>query len=356
MIPLFKERRASLYDRDPRGWTLLHYAAFKGDIDTIKYLVRLGLSIHETSADGCTPLYYLCRNNDHVGEIVSVYRFIKSNDDLSDAACALFLPRRDYYKKSSLHHFLWSVPNLWDLVKAESPLVTLDSRFTSIIWEYVDPRIILDIFIREVSKAETVRRQLNGVTESSLHEFSKIYFHHVAGWPNAPHMRTRSSEWRKLARWLLKGLRPKDLSRQGNEIWEATTPLFAGLMSARWPTPVKKREIRRNNRQLESMLLLWLKDVQAAGVNLASYGWWERKRFGESWVLQNARWASLAYDGKGPRLKSISTGNLPQDWKLVWNWHEEFTWLREPVVSVFFQWAERPPPLMPGSWQSDDEL
>ncbi|KAJ5604022.1 hypothetical protein N7537_006978 [Penicillium hordei] len=356
MIPLFNERKASLYDRDPRGWTLLHYAAFEGDLSTITYLVRSGLSMHETSADGYTPLYYLCRNNDEASDIASVYRFIKSNDDLSDAACALFLPRAEYYRKSTLHRFLWSVPSLWDLVKAESPLITLDSRFTSIIWEYVDAKILLDIFVREVSDAETVRRQLNGATVSSLHEFSKVYFHNVCRRSNAQHMRTKSSEWRRLARWLFKGLRARDLSRQGNEIWEATTPLFAGLMDARWPVPAERREVRQNKRQLESALVFWLEDLQAAGVNLGSYGWWERKMFDEGWALRNASWTVLACDGKGPRLKSIYGGPLPQDWKILWDWHEEVAWLSEPVVSVFFQWAESPPPVMPGSWQDDEEF
>jgi hypothetical protein len=311
--------------------------------------------MHETNADGITPLYYLCRNNDEASDILSVYRFIKSTDDLSDAACALFLPRADYYRKSTLHRFLWSIPSLWDLVKAESPLVTLDARFTSIIWEYVDAKVLLDIFVREVSDAEIVRCQLHGSTVSSLHEFAKVYFQHVSGGgSDAQHQRITSSEWRRLARWLFKGLRARDLSRQGNEFWEATTPLFAGLMNARWKVPVEKREVRQNQRQLESALVFWLEDLQAAGVNLGSYGWWERKMFDESWALQNASWTNLAYDGKGPRLASIHTGTFPQDWKILWDWYEELPWLSEDVVSVFFQWVESPPPVMPGSWQGDE--
>ncbi|OQD67769.1 hypothetical protein PENPOL_c003G07857 [Penicillium polonicum] len=361
IIPLFNDRKASLFDRDPRGWTLLHYAAFQGNLETITYLIRSGLSIHETSTDGSSPLYYLCRNSAQASDVLNIYRLIESTDDLSDAAATFFLPRDSYYDKSTLHRFIWSVPGLFNLVTAESHLVPLETRFTTIIWRYVNPKVLLDILVREnVVDAEIVRRQLHGAAASSLHEFAKVYFQHVPGGPNSAdpvgqRMGTVFEDWRKLAQWLFGGMRGRDLVRQGNQPWEATTPLFSGLMDCGWAVPRSRREVRRAERRLETALMFWLEDLQSTGVDLARYGRREQKTFEEGYALRRACWKILACGEEGPRLASIEFGPLPRDWKLGWS-HLEGNWcyLEEDVVGVFFEWAGCPPPVMPGSWLDEE--
>lgn len=168
-------------------------------------------------------------------------------------------------------------------------------------------------------------------------------------------MGTVFEDWRKLAQWLFGGMRGRDLVRQGNQPWEATTPLFSGLMDCGWAVPRSRREVRRAERRLETALMFWLEDLQSTGVDLARYGRREQKTFEEGYALRRACWKILACGEEGPRLASIVFGPLPRDWKLGWN-HLEGNWcyLEEDVVGVFFEWAECPPPVMPGSWLDEE--
>jgi hypothetical protein len=324
--------------------------------------MQKGLSIHETNNDGSSPLYYLCRNADQATEVLSTYRFLKSAEDLTDAANTVFFSIRSgaSHQKSTLHRFIWSVPGLLDLVLDEFHLVPLESRFKSIIWRYVDPKVLLDTIVREnLIDAEILRQQLHAEPTRSLHEFAKVYFQNVPGGANAEdqvvhQLGTAFEDWRELARWLFQGIASEDLSRQGNDSWEATTPLFAGLLGGGWEIPCSPWELRRNKRRLDAAVSFWLEDLKSAGVDLKKYGKWERTMFRESYMLRTARWERLGCDGgdegngQGPILVSIQSGPCPGDWELV------FDSFGETFVGAFFEWAESKRPLMPGSWDEDD--
>ncbi|KAJ0420822.1 hypothetical protein BJY00DRAFT_323571 [Aspergillus carlsbadensis] len=367
IVRMFEERTASLYDRDTAGWTLLHYAAFQGNLEKFTYLVQNGLSIDETNNAGDSALYYLCRNTDQPNEVLSMYRFLQSTGDLDDAASALFRANRNdmsSQRVSTLHRFVWSVPGLLDIVLGGALHgLSAESRFTSLTWRYVNPTVLLDILIRErTADAEIFRRQLHRHPTSSLHEFAKVYFQNVPGGPNAKdvtghRLGTAFEDWRALARWLFRGLASRDLSRQGNQVWEATTPLFAGLLGSGWAVPRSAREVRRARRRLGAALGFWLEDLRIAGVDLGRYGRWECRMFRGGYMLRRSRWNILAccghdgrgsWDSRGPILESIRPAPLPWDWELVWDsFGEEY-------VGAFFKWAECGRPLMPGSWSRDD--
>ncbi|KAL4933389.1 uncharacterized protein BDV17DRAFT_298910 [Aspergillus undulatus] len=363
VIQMFKSRTGSLYDRDTQGWTLLHYAAFEGDLEKFTYLVQKGLSVHETDNKGATPLYFLCRIADQGSDILNVYRFLRYTDDITDAANTLFNSSRndDYCRKSTLHRFIWSVPGLLDLLLEEFHLAPIESRFESLVWRYVDTKVLLDLIVKEkLTDAENIRQQLYRSSVTSLHGFAKVYFQSVPGGPNiedlfGQRLRTAFADWRKLARWLFRGISTKDLSRQGNEIWEATTPLFAGLLDCGWKVRCSPSEVRQSRGRLNTALAFWLEDLRSAGVDLERYGKREqRKMFLESYMLQTARWKVLAcgegneLNEQGPILVSIKYGPRPSDWELIWDGYTE------TFVGTFFEWVEQRRPLMPGSWEEDD--
>ena len=48
---------AALTKKSAMGWTALHYAAINGDVDLVKYLIKYGANVNETTGEGSTPLY-----------------------------------------------------------------------------------------------------------------------------------------------------------------------------------------------------------------------------------------------------------------------------------------------------------
>ncbi|KAL4794307.1 hypothetical protein BDV19DRAFT_390368 [Aspergillus venezuelensis] len=359
---LFNERKASLYDRDPGGRTLLHHGVLNGHLEMISYLIRSGLSMHETNIARLTPIDYLYFFVDVMSEsastILSVYRLMESTDDLSDEISVLFRAAFSFtFWTHRLSLFVWRVPGLFDLVAAQFRLAPLEYRLQSIHWHLVDPEVLLDILERESKNPEDFARQLSRNGNDLLHHFARAYFDHAPRQPNRANLKDPQSDavfekWRRLARWIFKECRAKDVAQPGNEAWDLMTPLFADMANPYWEEPASAREVRQARQRLNNSLVYWLEDVQGGGVDLVSYGWWEWKRFNEGWGPRAPGWKKLVYGGEEPRLTSLEFGSSPQDWKLIWgrDWWEPY--LVEDA-GVFFEWAEKPPPLMPGSWLDD---
>ena len=47
-------------------WTLLHFAAYNGELEIVKYLIQHGSEVDAKNSDGLTPVYYTSekRNSD----------------------------------------------------------------------------------------------------------------------------------------------------------------------------------------------------------------------------------------------------------------------------------------------------
>jgi uncharacterized protein len=52
---------------DRAGRSELHYAVVDGNIDRLKELIRLGMSVNLADRSGCTPLHYFAAQNYHEG-------------------------------------------------------------------------------------------------------------------------------------------------------------------------------------------------------------------------------------------------------------------------------------------------
>jgi len=48
---------AALTKQSAVGWTALHYAAINGDVELVKYLIKYGANVNQTTGEGSTPLY-----------------------------------------------------------------------------------------------------------------------------------------------------------------------------------------------------------------------------------------------------------------------------------------------------------
>ena len=62
---LLVKHGANLHECDEHGWSVLHFAAFKGNLDAIQGLVSLGFDVNEPTAHGFTPLHCALRNSYH---------------------------------------------------------------------------------------------------------------------------------------------------------------------------------------------------------------------------------------------------------------------------------------------------
>ncbi|GMF00300.1 unnamed protein product [Ambrosiozyma monospora] len=64
IVYLTKFTDLDIDDKDPKGRTVLHWAAYQGDIFTVNHLIKCGASINMYDADGLTPLHWaLVRNS-----------------------------------------------------------------------------------------------------------------------------------------------------------------------------------------------------------------------------------------------------------------------------------------------------
>ncbi|KAL4946307.1 hypothetical protein BDV06DRAFT_208783 [Aspergillus oleicola] len=371
IIELCSNGTGSLFDRDTQGRTLLHYAALGGDHDTFNYLVQEGLSIYEPTFRGHTPLWYLCHHSSKIPVMVNIHRFLRSTGDLTDMALSLLipdLPYGDVFHTCSLIVCLWSVPGIFDLIIDEFRLAPLDLRFRSIAWKWTDPKLLLDIFCRDkLTDPATFRRQTFEIGQSSLPAFASVYFQHVPEFYGAKvqtfyHRTGIFEDWRKIARWLVHGISLEDLSYEGNDSWEARTPLLYGLWKCSWVKSTSSLGLRQTRQMLKKALSCWLEDLRNEGIDLKSYGRREKKMFHKSEEMRSTRWRKLTFaendadaeefwgecGGIGPILVEIKTGPLPSDWELVWDLYGE------AYAGEFFEWAECDRPLMPGTWDADD--
>lgn len=350
--------RASLYDRNPDGWTLLHCAALKGQLDIFQKLMRMGLEVNETDRFGATPLYYICRLSEEPDTALAFYRFLLSKDALDNALDGLFLPRYWHTKNSNLHRHIWSIPELLDLI-ADKLLPKFyhsqESWFSGIIWEYVNAKVLLRFVQHEDFISPAVfRSQLLGSFESSLHNLSKTYFENAASMLGnadleAPESTSNSFEsWRVLARWIFSGIQIPELSKTGKRPWEYATPLVFGLLSCSWGS---LRSPSRPRRQISMALRMWLEDLLVSGTDLEDYGRCELSLFRSHGWLRTWRWSCLEIGGElphtiatGPQLESFSFGPRPNDWVFIW----------DPAVEQFagnfWEMIDDSPLPVPGGW------
>ncbi|KAL2037036.1 hypothetical protein N7G274_010163 [Stereocaulon virgatum] len=338
LLRVLKSNEASLYDRNPEGWTLLHYAAFKGQLEVFQALLEFGLSVQETDNSGVTPLYHLCRCQDDLGKALDIYRYLSSQAALDEVVQDLFLPKYRASKKSSLYRFIWRNSELLDFIVTQfHPAfyrLPASHRFKSISWVYVDPKLLLKVLTHnEVVSATLFLAQIHGSVHSSLHEFARLYFQKCLNSLDTNGSVTNNhgfEEWRELLRWMFVGVSSEDICRKRHEPWEYVTPLLAALLGCDPTLPETPTELQYTCRRLSAAIKAWLEDLLQAGVDLEAYGAQEWSLYRQDGWLQAWRWNNLTFDyedsalnAEGPLLVTLTYGPRPEDWTFQWDFTTE---------------------------------
>ncbi|OHF02475.1 hypothetical protein CORC01_02170 [Colletotrichum orchidophilum] len=288
-------------------------------------------------------------NNENPEDALELFKisvYVALDDNLED----FFVPGETSDNLSAISSFIWRVPLVHQyatksLAKTYHQL-PLEARYAHLDWSQVDPQILLNDIqnVKGLQPADFCAI-LDSSWETSLENFAKRYSY-------VSSTRLDVSEqfpWRKLARWILRGVSLERLSMKTFENWEGNhlTALFSALF-------LIKRSPRMCERDTSEFLSMWLEDVQSSGKDLAKYGSQEKEIFMGDKLLQDRR-LDVLFDYSFPkiswtgmRLVSFTYGPQPEDWKLVWGLEAE------EYAGDFWYLVENPPLRIPGGWVEDD--
>ncbi|KAK1458881.1 hypothetical protein CMEL01_01880 [Colletotrichum melonis] len=338
-----EEHRASLFDRDEYGWTLLDYAVSWGRIEIIRHL--LGMGLHLDDMDGQTfdfvPFLRFSRPNETL-ELFKVWVHVILDDCLED----YFTPGETDPNLSAISSYVWQAHEVHQYMTRSLATtyyqLPLKVRYAHLDWYHVDPQILLhDIQHDGGIKPAEFSVILDASFDSSLERLISCYVTKEAF--------DEESSWRKLVRWIVQGVSSQRLSVQTS--FDATeeepryyTPLISGLYEHLWDHSEYKRKI-------SLFLRKWLEDVQISGHDLEEYGRREMEYFKREARLQeerlSTRFKAMEY-GPSVRLVSFTYGPEPRHWNLVWSLEaEEF-------AGEFWDLIENPPLHVPGEWVDND--
>ncbi|WYZ37626.1 hypothetical protein EsH8_II_001132 [Colletotrichum jinshuiense] len=365
-----EQNEASLLDRDPQGNTLLHRAAYWGQLDTMKKLINMGLSLDGTNHFGLAPLDYLCLADQGSGSVLDILQHLIDAGDLDDHIEELF-SLGNTNMRSSLAMYTWNFPGVLEIVvrRGQVPYYQLEPevRFGCLHWYYIDPKILLDDIRRGCDLYPVVfRAVLSRSGDSSLNTFAMSYFRNVPDLHKDRHTllyRCRIEEtewqnsWRELARRIFRVISSKELNEEKRrKHWRVDlTPLFAGLVAMELRLRWCQHKRRHEQFYLSRVLFMWLEDVQSSGVDLAEYGRCELEQYTRNDSLRLRRWFGGEHLGEERfslpdlRLTSFTYGPQPQDWKLIWDLEAE------EYAGEFWEHIENPPLHVPGEWVDDDD-
>jgi hypothetical protein len=212
----------------------------------------------------------------NISVVLDVLGLLKSAGELTYVVDALFDPdatTRDYI---ILGRLLFCVSSLFELFLEEFRQVPPEIRYISTVWWNTDPKVLSDALKADgIDDPSLFRQQLSNRYESSLHDFIIRYFLNVPGRPNKILIwqaeGTVFQDWRNFTRWFLRGIELEELSNVDEWQW-IITPLFAGLQASPPFRRSSPRAIKKAKNRLQQLLLFWVEDVKAAGVDLKKYG------------------------------------------------------------------------------------
>ncbi|KAH7140262.1 hypothetical protein B0J13DRAFT_608679 [Dactylonectria estremocensis] len=158
LLEAFNAQRASLYDRDQRGWTLLDAAILSSRLKCIRVLNRMELKLSDVSATIIRLVTSLCFTERYrVKALLDLFGILIEEGGLCD-----YIDDNDpavtYHKVpaiASLKFLIWEHPEFLDLAFKVSPRIqemVPTSWFGGIVWELVDPQLVLDIVKRDLEE------------------------------------------------------------------------------------------------------------------------------------------------------------------------------------------------------------
>ncbi|KAK1528305.1 hypothetical protein CPAR01_12863 [Colletotrichum paranaense] len=340
-----EEHRASLFDRDDQGATLLYYAVSWERVEIIRHLLGMGLHFDDMDGQsfGFVPylrILRLCKPNE-ILELFKIWVHVALDDCLED----YFTPGETTANLSAISSFIWTENEVHQYITRSLATtyyqLPLKVRYAHLDWFHVDPQILLhDIQHDGGIKPADFSVILDTRVKSSLES--------LVTWYVMMQDSDEVSSWRKLVRWVVQGVSSQRLSMQMS--FDATeekpryyTPLISALYKTFWDHSEYKRKTCL-------FLRKWLEDVQISGHDLEEYGRREMEYLKREVRLQEER-LSTRFEGMikpSVRLVSFTYGPEPGDWNLVWSLEAE------EYAGEFWDLVENPPLHLPGGWVDDD--
>ncbi|KAH7129108.1 hypothetical protein EDB81DRAFT_697193 [Dactylonectria macrodidyma] len=343
LLEAFKAKKASLYDRDQYGHTLLDKAISASQIHLIRVLSRMGLKLSDISlmlvACGMvTSRTVMARR------MVDLFRLLSEEDGLFDHLNNRVPKNLERVYMSTLKVLVWWFPEVLSFVSDKFPQFhrrVPTSWFCAIVWELVDPHLVLEI----AKKSALVEKRTSPFPH--LDEFLRVYLDRYVSGPGS-----EVEGYRALARWLFEGASPIEVA------WDSSR-LFGGSILCSALEIFRNRTFGIGVRKNKLLLAIsaWLEDLALAGIDLEEYIRSEMAtcRFETGVEIDPQNRGPTRFTPSGPSLVLLNHGPSPQDWQFEWDP------CLEVLVGEFWRCveasqrrneAQRP---MPGAWQDDDE-
>ncbi|KAK1584994.1 uncharacterized protein LY79DRAFT_281813 [Colletotrichum navitas] len=332
----------------------------------------MGLSLDIVENQNMTPLNYLGSKILHINDEVPSSRlvqFLLDTGELDGDIERFFMPEK-VGLSCNFPALMWRIPGVLDMVIKRSIgldsyyRLPLDARFQRLMWHYVAPEVLLnDIQKSGNLEPADFRPVLDFSPESSIYGFVWTYFRELIRdgihyyYPNkmSGKVYNKFHHWRELARWVFGGLSARDLNQMKKRPpWPMR--VFGGLVELQYYLLWVTHGIGRSEpRFAQKAFLIWLEDMQAAGVDLAEYGRQELEIYLTHGSLQSPRWLheNMSRDigqlgASGWKLVGFTYGPEPEDWKFTWDLD---AW---EYAGDFWEQVENPPLRIPGGWVDDE--
>ncbi|CAJ2512991.1 Uu.00g011100.m01.CDS01 [Anthostomella pinea] len=339
---------ASLYDRDPHGTTLLHSAAFGGQLELMESLRAWGLRglWSEQAAsldDALTPLHYfvlgikpISVRMDEKHKFLLEHGAYEADGPLSGSIRlqGKFYThlKQNMRRSSDVFRLLQPImfPDFYDRCIHERLAVFFLEDETDYMEREKEPnqesikKTKGRHGIRTYSPMAEARRLVRDVVPLLDHLSSVAPQRHYR---HAP----RTALINLIMRW----------SRGNRDYWPLEYVEDVRFHTRLTPSDVRKR--------LRDTLACWLEDLRACGVDLEAYGCTENRIFREHWCVRYIPYCVGTTVDHTARLQDFDYGPNPEDWKFHWGPDAE------RFAGDFWEMVNRPPPVMPGSWIEMDE-
>ncbi|KAH8587979.1 hypothetical protein B0O99DRAFT_747158 [Bisporella sp. PMI_857] len=367
---LFYNKKASIYDRDTYGRSLLWNAASRGNLELMNLLITWGLDVNEEHNSTLkTPLHCLLNFMSFLHDTKSAQGFLILNNayDTDGSLFSSMVRNQPFFTSygrlviSSTGIFKEIQPLLWPH-HYELPILDRLEHFDFNDVGSFRPRPSNAQAFRYILREDGVLRE-EDVVELQQHGINLLNL--------VVSCRSRwsgdcSPEWRNLCRDLIAMTTDLSYNQTVTRILSqdlpevlSGTPLILAMSEGRWGRSSVTRCIKSINRRLK----LWLEDLHACGVDLQKYGYREKKIFlGNEWFRH--RWFGIrsfiyakpdpsletAFDNVKVKLIGFDIGPRPEDWVFHWDMDAE------RYAGQFWDLIENPPIQVPGSWVDDDCL
>ncbi|KAG5657031.1 hypothetical protein KAF25_011200 [Fusarium avenaceum] len=290
VVGAIRNKEASIYDRNSAGYSLIEVATVARQLDVIKALMSMGLSLTDTGH--CSLFIELLR-----------WSWVQSDSSLTEFGHILVTVENEAF---GYHPYtfalIWSFEGLWESLRSH---LSLHWLIDIMLWEHVNPLIPLEMLLRGAVAPETFRN-IHGQLGPSLHGFASVYFHTFLN------SQAAMEGWRLLARKMFVGATAS----------EASCMNVIGILGGLWRRQFTLQPFETWVRRALGMLL---EDLAIAGVDLEEYmrleaihsyeRGYEGQRIAEDLELR----PEMRVPEFGPALVIHATGSMPTDWAFSWD-------------------------------------